>query len=131
MACCPEDKLYHTYCQMGFLCEAKGEYDEAYAWHEKGAKLAPEDGEFYLYMGEIVGREKGAADAEHYYRRAIECSDVCMGEAYWWLGCALRAQERYWEAVECFEIALRERLGWEEAKSGLKDVRAVMDYQRK
>jgi len=123
-----QDKRYSLFQQMGKMCKEMGDFGSSFQWFVKAIDLKPDDADGYIGAGAILARQGRLEEAEQYHRKATVCSEGCIDEAFLNLGFVLRAQERFAEAQKCFEKALELDAGYDEAKIGLNDIRAVFAY---
>jgi tetratricopeptide (TPR) repeat protein len=123
-----QDKMYSLFQQMGDMCKKMGDYESSFQWVTKAIGLRVDDADGYIGAGAILARQGRLENAEQYHRKATVCSQGCIDEAFLNLGFVLRAQERFDEAQKCFEKALELDAGYDEARIGLNDVRAVFAY---
>ncbi len=123
-----KDKMYSFFQQMGDMCKEMGNLESSVQWLVKAIELRPDDADGYIGAGAILARQGRLEEAEQYHRKATICAQGCIDEAFLNLGFVLRAQERFAEAQKCFEKALELDDGYDEARIGLNDVRAVFAY---
>jgi len=126
---CPKDKLFVPYAQMGHLNNFRGDYLNAAKWFTKCNKKLPNDATGYIYKGSALAKCGKLKNAENAHRKAIQCSEGCIDEAYLDLGYVLRAQEKYTEALSCFTKALEIDPKYKEAKRAIKDVEKAIEYE--
>jgi len=123
-----EHQLHFVYAKRGRVFEDKGDFKEALLWYRKAIECRPDDNLGYGYMGGMLARQGNLLEAEQAHRKAIHCTEGYIDEAYLNLGYVLRARERFTEALECFEKALELDAEYEEAKTAIEDMRAVLDH---
>jgi len=126
---CPKDKLFVPYAQMGHLNYSRGDYQEAAKWFTKCIKKLPNDATGYIYKGSALAKCGKLKSAENAHRKATQCREGCIDEAYLNLGYVLRAQEKYTEALPCFAKALEIDPKYKEAKRAMKDVEKAIEYE--
>jgi tetratricopeptide (TPR) repeat protein len=107
--------------KMGHLFLQSGDYDQAAEWYRKMIDVDPNDATGYIYLGAVLAQQGRLREAEETHRKATECSEGCIDEAFLNLGLVLRAQERFQEAAECFRKAIDLDPKYREAKMALRD----------
>jgi tetratricopeptide (TPR) repeat protein len=123
---CPEEKLEIPLAMMGHLYRARGDFDRAEQWYNRAILADPADADGYIYLGGLLAIQGRFVEAEETCRRATECSEGCIDEAFLNLGLVLRAQERFVEAAECIREAIRLDPGYRAAKRALRDVKLCL-----
>jgi tetratricopeptide (TPR) repeat protein len=104
---CPQKALAIAYAQMGHLVQAKGGFKQAAIWYRKAVNHRPKDATFHIFLGSNAFMRGLHKESEAHYRRALECSEGCLEEAYFNLGGILLGKRKYSEAIECYEEALK------------------------
>lgn len=126
IAYCPPQSLWVPYGAMGHLFKASGDYGRATEWFHRVIDTAPDDAGGYIFLGCVLALQGRLTEAEEVHRRATQCAEGCIDEAFLNLGFVLRAQERFAEAAKCFEEAIRRDPDDRDAKRALRDVTACM-----
>lgn len=121
----PKDRMDILYTQVGFLYEDQGDMAQAADWFRKALAFAPEKADGYIFMGAMLARSGKLDEAEERHRTATHCATGCIDEAYFNLGCILRAKEKYVEAYDCFRKALEMDPHYSAAKRAIKDLEKV------
>lgn len=119
----------HPVCctELGLLYHAKGRYQEAIRWFERLATMEAHKAGTWVFMGSSLARRGSLRRAEECHRRASECPEGNIDEAWLNLGLVLRARERLPEARDCFRKALQLDPGYRQAQVGLHDVERALE----
>lgn len=117
-----------VYTQLGHLFHFRGSYAVAVEWFKKVVELSPDDASGHIFLGGSLARQGKLIEAEAVHRRATECSDGCVDEAYLNLGLILRSQGRLMESKESFEKALELDPTYEEARDAIEDTTRALQY---
>lgn len=117
-----ESEVRAVLLALGRLYAEWGQREEAVNIYRELTQRFPEDSDGYIYGGGVLTRMGKLTEAEATYRRATECEEGCIDEAFLNLGFVLRAQERYEEARRCFERAIELDAEYEAAKLALDDL---------
>jgi tetratricopeptide (TPR) repeat protein len=120
---CPQKALAIAYAQMGHLVQAKGDFKQAAIWYRKAVMHRPNDATFHIFLGSNAFKRGLHKESEAHYRRALECSEGCLEEAYFNLGGILLGKRKYSEAIECYEEALKIDPKYKIAKERLDDAK--------
>ncbi|MHC4505360.1 MAG: tetratricopeptide repeat protein [Planctomycetota bacterium] len=128
LALTPPDKRRNAYSALGRLALAAGDFSGAEEWHRKAIEADPNHASGHIYLGALYADMCRLDDAEKAYRKATECSDGCVDEAYFNLGLVLRAQDRLGEARDCFVRAVELDPEYEIAREALEDVEKALAY---
>jgi tetratricopeptide (TPR) repeat protein len=120
---CPQKALSIGYAQMGHLFQAKGNFKQAAIWYRKAVKHRPNDATFHIFLGSNAFKSGLHKQSEAFYRRALECPEGCLEEAYFNLGGILLGQRKYSEAIECYQEALQIDSKYKIAKERLDDAK--------
>lgn len=123
---CPSEKLRIPFAAMALLFRAARDDDRAAQWFRRVIQSAPDHASGYIFLGGTLALQGRLAEAEAMHRRATECAEGCLDEAYLNLGFVLRAQERFEDAAIGFEEALRRDPTDRDAKRSLRDVMACL-----
>lgn len=94
-------------CNIGVVHYRKRNKQEAYKWYAQAMQMAPQDAKLAATLGNLIRDFNGnIADAEVYYRRALEINSLNM-EGLIGLADCLREARRDQEADELLEKALK------------------------
>lgn len=126
-----EDPCWLPLVALGKLHKAQGRFEQAAHWFQKTVEAYPNHTIGYIYLAGIFARRGDLNQAAELYRRATDCEEGDIAEAFLNLGGVLLSQEKYQEAKECFVRALEIDPEYELAKLRLADVEAVLDFLRK
>jgi tetratricopeptide (TPR) repeat protein len=116
--------------EMGHLYRSKGDLKKAANWYRKSVEAFPEDTPSLIFLGSVLARSGQLKEAEACHRRATECSEGDIDEAYFSLGLVLRAQGRYEEALQCFQKALELDPKYHPVKRQMKDLEKVLELRK-
>ncbi|MHC4745284.1 MAG: tetratricopeptide repeat protein, partial [Planctomycetota bacterium] len=125
---CPDHKLHMPYCQMGYVYEFRGDFEEAGEWFKKAVGLRPHDAEVHAKLGFLLARQGKLKEAEQCYITALECPEGELDEVYLNFAFVLRSQERFDEALKYFEAAFESDPECGAAELGVKDMKLVKAY---
>jgi tetratricopeptide (TPR) repeat protein len=117
-----KDHRWALYNQMGNLYRYRGDFAGAEPWYQKAIDEEPDDAGSYIFLGAAQATQGKLKEAEETHRRAAQCSDGSIDEAYCNLGLALRGQGRFTEAAECFRRAIEIYPKYADAIDALEDV---------
>lgn len=119
----------HPVCctELGLLYHAKGRYEEAIRWFKRLADQEPEQAGSWVFLGSSQARRGRLRAAEQCHRRASECPQGNLDEAWLNLGLVMRALERLPEARDCFKRALAIDPEYRKAQVGLEDVQRALE----
>lgn len=120
--------LHQGLTKLGHLCRGQGRFDEAEKWYRKALERKPENADEWYVLGSLLAQKGDLGGAEVCHRRATQCAEGCVDEAYLNLGLVLRAQERYEEALECFKKALEITPDYKLAIVGKSDMEKVIAF---
>jgi tetratricopeptide (TPR) repeat protein len=123
---CPAKSLSIPYLQMGNLEEARGNFKKAAVWYRKATKHSPEDATFYIYLGHNASKRGLHKQSEAHFRRALNCSEGCLEEAYFNLGGVLLGRRNYPEAIKCYREALKIDPKYNIARERLEDAELAL-----
>lgn len=126
LSLCPEEKLHVVYIQIGHLYDMKGNHPKAAEWYRKSIAQCPDCADYHIYLGATLAMQGDLETAEASHRRATQCGEGCIDEAYLNLGFVLRSKGLLHEALTCFEKALEIDPKYGAAKSSIKDVSAAI-----
>jgi tetratricopeptide (TPR) repeat protein len=121
----PEDH-YRIYRQFGILAQDQADIHEAEGWYRRAIQALPNDATAYIYLGAMFAKNGRLDDAEACHRKATECLEGCIDEAYLNLGYVLRAKGRYLDALQCFREALSRDPLDRDAQEALEDIEQVL-----
>lgn len=117
------------YCQLGSLFRYRGDLPAAEQWYQKAIDEKPEDAGGYIFKGAAQARQGKLQEAEATHRRATQCSEGAIDEAYQNLGLVLRGQGRLLEAAACFQKAIELDAENYDAIEALHDVESALALQ--
>lgn len=126
----PKERRHLIYWQFGHLEEARGNRKLAMDWHRKAARLKPEDASSFIYCGSISYSEGKLKQSANYHRRATECNEGMIDEAWLNLGGALLAQGQLEKARNCYQKAITIDPKYRLAKKRLKDVELAIKLRK-
>jgi len=119
------DHRWGIYNQMGHLFRYRGDYKEAAKWYQKAIDEDPAEASSYIFLGATQARQGCLTEAESTHRKATQCEDGFIDEAYHNLGLVLRGQGRYEEAEVCFMKAVEIDPEYEDAIEALEGIKCV------
>ena len=126
LALLPPEDHERIFRQLGMLAQDQANIQEAEGWYRRAIEALPSDATAYIYLGAMLAKHGRLDDAEVCHRRATECHEGCIDEAYLNLGYVLRAKGQYLDALQCFREALsRDRLDTD-AQEALEDIEQVL-----
>jgi len=105
LALLPPEDHRRVYKQLGMLEQDQSNIALAESWYRRAVEASPDDATAYIYLGAMLAKNGRLDEAEAYHRRATECMNGCIDEAYLNLGYVLRAKEMYLDALHCFREA--------------------------
>ena len=120
------DRRWGLYNQMGHLHRYRGDFAVAELWFQKAVDEDPDEVASYVFLGAVQARQGKLTQAEKTHRRATQCPDGPVDEAYHNLGLVLRGQDRLTEAAECFRKAIELCPDYDDAIEALQDVEAAL-----
>jgi tetratricopeptide (TPR) repeat protein len=120
------DRQGRIFTLLGDLCRTQLNHTEAESFYRRAIACAPTDATAFIYLGGMFAGQGRFGEAEALHRRATQCIDGCIDEAYLNLGFVLRAKGEYLNALDCFREALARSPDYEEAKAGLADMERVL-----
>ena len=126
---CPRKKLYLVYYRFGDFYEKQGALRVAERWYRKAVDSNPSDATYRIFLGAHLARTGRLKEAAAVHRRATQCKEGCIDEAFLNLGLVLRALERYPEALKCFKRALNIDPKYKAARKALADVEYVLKFR--
>ncbi len=121
-----EDRRWGLYNQMGHLHRYRGDYAVAELWYQKAVDENPDEAGSYIFLGAVQAVQGKLMQAEVTHRRAIQCPEGLIDEAYHNLGLVLRGQGRFAEAADCFRKAIELCPEYPHAIEALQDVEAAL-----
>jgi tetratricopeptide (TPR) repeat protein len=107
-----------------------GAYAEAESLFLAAHELDPSDATYLIYAFSAASARGDLSRAEELIRRALECQEGCLDEAYFNLGGCLLRKKQYEEARRCYVQALEIDPDYEIAKKRLADLDALRERQR-
>ena len=117
------------YSYMGHIYKSRGDYRKAAEWYRKAVGAAPGEAGNHIYLGSALLHAGKLTAAERSFRKALECKDGPVDEAYYNLGVTLCGQAKYKAALVCFEKALRLDPKYKLAKRAIKDMEKVLSIK--
>ncbi len=117
--------------EMGHMYKSKGDLKSAAEWYRKSIEACPEDADAQGFLGKVLTKQGWLEEAEACHRRATECLEGDVDEAFVNLGFVLRAQGRYEEARQCFLKALEREPKFKAVKRLVKDLEQALELQTK
>jgi tetratricopeptide (TPR) repeat protein len=126
LALLPPEDHERIYRQLGLLDQDQGSLRTAEDWYRQAIEARPSDATAYIYLGAMLAKNGRLDEAEACHRKATECLDGCIDEAYLNLGYVLRAKEQYLDALQCFREALSRDPLYTEAQDALEDIEQVL-----
>ena len=121
-----EDDRWGLYNQMGHLYRYRGDFAGAELWYQKAIDEDDDEAASYIFLGGAQARQGKLKEAEETHRKATQCSEGLICEAYHNLGLTLRGQARFAEAAECFSKAIEISPKYADAIEALEDVETAM-----
>ena len=115
--------------QRGHLQKLMGNYADAEMLFISAHEHAPNDATYLIHAGSAAFARGDISRAESLARKALECSEGCLDEAYFNLGGYLLAQKKHDEARGCYLHALEIDPDYRIAKSRLEDLDRLLKYQ--
>jgi tetratricopeptide (TPR) repeat protein len=126
IALCPQKVLPIAYSRMGDLFQAKGDFKQAALWYRKASNRNPKNAMYHIFMACNAFKRGLLKQSEAYYRRALECPEGCLDEAYFLLGGILLGDGNYSEAIKCYQEALKIDPKYKIAKKRLDDAKLAL-----
>jgi tetratricopeptide (TPR) repeat protein len=117
-----KDERWALYNQMGNLYRYRGDFASAEPWYQKAIDEDVDEAASYIFLGGVQARQGKLKEAEETHRKATQCSEGLICEAYCNLGLTLRGQSRFAEAAECFRKAIEISPKYADAVEALEDV---------
>ncbi len=110
-------KLVNAYVNMGNVCSATGEFDEAETYYRRALNITQnfdyklKESEALRNTAHIYKETKRWEDAERYYNKSISLGEktgnaIGMADAYRGLGYIGYTQGRYDKSLECYNLAV-------------------------
>jgi tetratricopeptide (TPR) repeat protein len=125
----PRERRQLVLAQRGHLFQSMGDHAEAERSFVSAHEHDPNDATYLIYAGSAAFARGDITRAESFARKALECSEGCVDEAYFNLGGYLLAQKRYGEARICYVRAIEMDPDYEIAKDRLEDLDCLLKYQ--
>jgi tetratricopeptide (TPR) repeat protein len=125
----PRELQQLVLAQRGHLCKSMGDHAEAERFFISAHEHDPDDATYLIYAGSAAFARGDISRAESLARKAVECSDGCIDEAYFNLGGYLLAQKKYDEARSCYVRALEIDPEYQIAKARLEDLDHLLKFQ--
>jgi tetratricopeptide (TPR) repeat protein len=122
----PPKRLHLVIAQRGHLLEAQGDFAGAEELYMQAHELDPDDATYLIYAGSAAFRRGDIARATALARRATDCSDGCIEEAWFNLGGYLLSDQGYSEAANCYRRALHIDPNYDLARKRLSDVELIL-----
>ncbi len=118
------------YNRIGQLHRYRGSMSDAEIAFQQAIDVNPDDASSYIFLGAVQARQGKLLEAEQTHRRATQCSEGSIEEAYHNLGLVLRGQGRLPEAADCFSKAIELDARYSDAIEALADVTAALEMQK-
>ena len=125
----PRERQQLVLAQRGHLLQSMGDHAEAERSFVSAHEHDPKDATYLIYAGTAAFARGDITGAVSFARRALECTEGCVDEAYFNLGGYLLAQKKYDEARRCYVRAIEIDPDYEIAKSRLEDLDRLLKYQ--
>ncbi|QEL14570.1 tetratricopeptide repeat protein [Limnoglobus roseus] len=119
-------KRWALYNQMGHLHRYRGELAISEQWYQKAIAEDTDEAASFIFQGAVQARQGKLQQAEETHRRATQCPEGCIDEAYLNLGLVLRGQGRLSEAAASFRKALELCPKYPDALEALQDVESAL-----
>ena len=126
----PKDRRHLVLAQRGHLQMSMGYHSEAERLFMSAHEHDPVDATYLIYAGSAAFALGDITRAESLARKALECSEGCIDEAYFNLGGYLLVQKKYDEARRCYVHALEIDPDYEIAKDRLEDLDRLLKYKK-
>ena len=127
----PRERRHLVLAQRGHLRKAMGDHADAERLFISAHEHDPDDATYLIYAGSAAFARGDVKHAEDLARKALDCSEGCIDEAYFNLGGCLLAQKEYDEARRCYIRALEIDPDYQIAKDRLEDVDCLLKYEGK
>jgi tetratricopeptide (TPR) repeat protein len=114
---------------MGDVFRKRGDFEESHRWYGRAIISGPDDAGPWIFRGALLAVWGRFEESKLCHRRATQCAEGCIEEAWYNLGLILRAQERFDEAANCLRQALAIDPDYEIARQALRDVVAARAWQ--
>jgi tetratricopeptide (TPR) repeat protein len=121
-----DDERWGLYNQLGHLHRYRGDFAVAELWYQKAIDEDPDEVASYVFLGAVQARQGKLTQAEGTHRRATQCPDGPVDEAFHNLGLVLRGQGRLAEAADSFRKAIELCPKYADAIEALQDVEAAL-----
>ncbi|MEM1058197.1 MAG: tetratricopeptide repeat protein [Verrucomicrobiota bacterium] len=118
----PKEKIYLIHIRRGNLLKRQGRLPEAEKQYLKSHQTRPDDASGLIFAGSVAFCRGNLDTAVSHLRKAIQCRDGCIDEAYYNLGGYLLAKHQYEEARICYLKALEIDPDYRQAKKQLRDL---------
>jgi tetratricopeptide (TPR) repeat protein len=125
------DVIDVVYCGLGKLYQRKGNLRKAAFWYQKASESNPEEASYLIYLGTSFYRLGKISEAEQILRKATNCKEGYIDEAFYNLGIVLGSRKKYQEALFCFEKAIEIDPKYALAKAAMKDVTQALSIINK
>jgi tetratricopeptide (TPR) repeat protein len=125
----PKEWLHLALAQRGHLLEAKGHYASAEALFMEAHDLDPDDATYLIYASSVASKKGDLERAIRLARKATECPEGRVDEAYFNLGGCFLSTQQYREAAGCYRKALEIDPDYDIAKERLADVTLILESQ--
>jgi tetratricopeptide (TPR) repeat protein len=124
----PRERRQLVLAQRGHLFQSMGVHAEAERYFVSAHEQDPNNATYLIYAGSAAFARGDITRAESFARKALECPEGCVDEAYFNLGGYLLAQKKYDEARTCYVRAIEMDPDYEVAKSRLDDLERLLKY---
>jgi len=108
------------------LFKEQGELAQAEHWIRRALAREPENGSFWVTLGDVLARRGKLKAARKAHEHAVAVGDANVDEAYFNLALLLRAQRRYPEALNQVMLALDIDPNYAQATALKQDLEAVL-----
>lgn len=125
----PYERRQLVMAQRGHMQKAMGNHNEAEKLFISAHEHDPDDATYLIYAGSAAFARGDVKRAEELARKALECSEGCLDEAFFNLGGYLLAQRKHEEARGCYVRAIEIDPDYEIAKDRIEDLDRLLKYQ--
>jgi tetratricopeptide (TPR) repeat protein len=115
-----------VHVQVGSMWKHAGKLAQAVRAFEQAIRCEPQSTVGYILAGGCLARMGKLAAAEALHRRAVQCKEGALDEAWLNLGLVLRALQNHDEAAEALRKSLAIDPHYDEARTALADVEALL-----
>ncbi|MGH7648805.1 MAG: tetratricopeptide repeat protein [Gemmatimonadaceae bacterium] len=126
LALTPTESQVRVLRALGLLCDARCDVREAEQHHRDAIAAAPNDASAYIFLGALLAKTGRLEEAERIHRRATDCTDGSIDEAFLNLGLVQRSRGDYVGALESLRRALTLDPSDQCAQDALSDIEALL-----